>query len=173
MFVGRLEHVKGPDLALEAFAFIAKAEPAARLVFAGEGALREALQHRATALGLTDRVEFLGYVSDPASRLAEAAVVIVPSRNEGFGHALLEALAAGRPVVAAAVGGVPDLLRDGSNGLLVPPEDPDALARAVLRILREPEFGARLGREAEKVRGRYTLAAAVVAVTRLYGELRG
>lgn len=166
--VGRLAGVKGPDVALEAFSAVVREEPHARLVFVGEGHLRPYLERRATRLGIREQVCLAGHLYQPDDVIAAADVVILPSRNEGFGHALLEAMALGRPVVATAVGGVPDIVEDGVNGLLVPPNDRSALAGAILRLLRDRPLADRLGRAARGVKGRYTLAATLAAVERLY-----
>lgn len=166
--VGRLAGVKGPDLALEAFPAVVRGEPRARLVFVGDGHLRDHLERRAATLGIRERVCLTGHLDQPDDVIATADVVVVPSRNEGFGHALLEAMALGRPVVATAVGGVPDIVEDGVNGLLVPPNNRSALSDAILRVLLDRALADRLGRAARGVKGRYTLAATLEAVERLY-----
>jgi glycosyltransferase involved in cell wall biosynthesis len=147
---GRLVEKKGFEYLVEAAAQV----PGIEVVIVGEGDLREQLSARARALaapvtlpGALERVEL-------ATRLAMADVVVVPSvvdragNVDGLPNALLEALAAGRPVVASRVAGIPEVLMDGHNGLLVPPRDTSALAAALGRLCQEPELRARLGRQA-------------------------
>ncbi len=144
--VGRIEYEKGFDVALEAFTRILQSDPRARLLIAGDGSLRAELELLALQLGLSDSVEFLGWVSP--ERMAElinrSTVVMVPSRGEGFGVVALEAALMSRPVVASNVGGLPEVL--GDAGVLVPSEDSDALAAAVLRLLHDPEMAQEVGR---------------------------
>jgi glycosyltransferase involved in cell wall biosynthesis len=127
VLVGRLEPRKGVDLALEALAGV----PGARLDVLGIGALREALEAQARALGLTDRVRFLGYADDARPILARAHAALCSSRSEGLGIALLEAMAMGLPVVGFAVGGVPEIVTDGQTGRLCRAGDVGALGAAM------------------------------------------
>ena len=142
--LGRLEAQKGFDLLLEALA--RPGAPALDLVLAGEGTARTALEALARARGLAARVRFLGATDRPTTLalLRGAVAVACPSRFEGLPLVCLEALAAGRPVVAAAVNGIPELIREGETGFLVPPEDPAALAAALARIVAAPDVAARL-----------------------------
>jgi glycosyltransferase involved in cell wall biosynthesis len=103
------------------------------------------MEGHASGLGLDGNVDFLGYRADAASILGAVDVVALPSRSEGLPVALLEALAMRRPVVASRVGGVPDLIRHGDSGLLVKPDDPEAVAREIVRLLTDPDLAARLG----------------------------
>jgi glycosyltransferase involved in cell wall biosynthesis len=142
--IGRLVPQKGFDTLLEAFA---RAElEALELRIAGDGIERERLEARAQTLQLGGRVRFLGSVdrAEVARLVRDAAVFAFPSRGEPFGIALLEAMAGGVPAVAAAAGGIPELVRDGENALLVPPDDPDALARALERVADDEHLRARL-----------------------------
>jgi glycogen(starch) synthase len=147
---GRVVFDKGFDLAIEAFARVVEAFPEARLVVAGDGTEVGALRARAAELGVGERVEFRGWVSPHAvaSLVAEASVVVVPSRLEGFGLVALEAAHGARPVVATRVGGLPEVVADGETGLLVEPEDPSGLAAAILALLHAPEDILRMGRAA-------------------------
>lgn len=153
---GRLVRQKGIDLLLHAYAQAREQLAERRLVIAGEGPEREALTGLADTLGIDDRVSFEGAVARP--RLAElmrgADAFAFPSRQEAFGIALLEAMAAGTPAVAARVGGIPEFARDGQNALLVAPESADELAAALVRVTAEPELRARLveGGRAEAAR---------------------
>jgi glycosyltransferase involved in cell wall biosynthesis len=141
-FAGRMMAAKALDDALEALA----ATEGVRLVLAGDGDERPALERRAAALGLGDRVEFVG--AQPRDRVlalfASADASLLSSRWENFPHTIVEALAVGTPVISTTVGGVPEVVHDGVNGLLVPPGDPAALAAAIRRFYDEPGLRERL-----------------------------
>ena len=173
---GRMVRDKGFDLALRAFASVVRRWPDARLVLAGDGAERPALERLAADLGLSAVVDFAGLVPpDRVPALLDAAnVVVVPSRwDEPFGLVALEAALMERPVVAARVGGLVEVVADGETGLLVAREDPDALAGAVLRLLADPAEAERLGRAARaRARERFSWAACVGAYERLYESTR-
>lgn len=143
---GRLVHQKGVDLVLRAYAQARDSLAGRRLVIAGDGPERAALTRLADDLGLDGDVSFAGTVG--RERLAElmcgADAFAFPSRQEAFGIALLEAMAAGTPAIAARVGGIPEFARDGENALLIAPEDADALAATLVRLTGDPELGARL-----------------------------
>lgn len=148
--VGNLYPVKGHGVLLEAMARMRSSAPA-RLWVAGRGAELQALEQRASELGLAERVSFLGFRSDVADLLAAADIFVMPSLSEGLPMAVIEAMFASRPIVASAVGGIPELVRDGVTGLLVPPEDPDALAAALDRVASDPELRGSLGEAAARV----------------------
>ncbi|MEO5689590.1 MAG: glycosyltransferase [Burkholderiaceae bacterium] len=136
LFVGHLVPVKALDVLLRAWALLlrdATAGASARLILIGEGAQRDALERLARQEGIVDRVEFLGPLLHPAVAdwIAAADVLCLPSHAEGSPNVVVEALASGTPVVASRVGGIPDLVDDGVNGLLVPAADPAALAAAL------------------------------------------
>jgi glycogen(starch) synthase len=150
LLLGRLVPVKGFDVALRACATVLRELPDVTVALAGDGPERNALGALVDELGLGDAVERLGGVpmDEVAAVLRRATVVVVPSRyEEPFGLVAVEAGLAGRPVVASRMGGLPEVVEDGRNGLLVPPDDPDALAGAVLAVLRDPALAARLGDE--------------------------
>jgi glycosyltransferase involved in cell wall biosynthesis len=145
-FAGRLGPQKALGVALEALAGV----PAAALVIAGDGPDRAALELRARELRVDGRTRFLGSVSREAVlRLFRAAdATLLSSSWENLPHTVLEALVVGSPVIATAVGGVPEVVRDGENGLLVPPNDPDALAAAIARVLGDDDLRHRLAEAA-------------------------
>lgn len=156
--VGRLNEVKRQDLLLRAFALLAGAHPQARLLLVGDGPERQALQALALALKLHDRVVFAGYQSRTEDYLAAMDVFALSSRHEGLPLALLEAWATGLPVVASAVGGIPQVVRDGHNGLLFPSGEAAALAIALKRLLEEPLTASHLGAAGrDTVRDGYSL----------------
>jgi len=140
--VAQLMHRKGIDVLLRAVAKLR--DPDLVCAVAGDGPERAALTTLAAELSLGDTVRFLGRRSDVGDLLAACDLFVLPSRAEGLGVAALEALGAARPVVASRVGGLAELLADGSVGLLVPPGDADALAQAIARLRAEPELRARL-----------------------------
>ena len=143
-FVGRIVPVKDVPTLLHAFAALVASVPQARLLLVGDGECREQMQSVTRSLGLSELVRFAGWQLDLKRVYGAMDVVALTSRNEGTPVALIEALAAGRPVVATMVGGVPDVIQDGDTGLLVPPGDTDALAAALGRMAREPALRGRL-----------------------------
>ena len=146
VFAGRLGPQKALPVALDALAAVEEVS----LVVAGDGPEREALERRTAEVGLAARVRFLGSVPrERVLRLFRAAdASVLPSAWENFPHTVVEALAVGCPVIATAVGGVPEVVRDGENGLLVPPRDPAALAAAIARFFGDAGLRARLSEAA-------------------------
>jgi glycosyltransferase involved in cell wall biosynthesis len=157
--MGRLHRNKGFDIALRALAHL----PTAHLAIAGEGPERAALETLARELGVADRVAFLGWRRDPGALLAAAEVFVCSSRHEPLGNIVLEAWSAARPVVAAASQGPVELIADGVDGVLVPPEDPGALAVAIARLLDDAPRAAALAAAGRAAYGRDFTEAAVVA----------
>ncbi len=156
--VARLAPEKGQRDLVQALPRILAEVPEARLLLAGDGPDREPLRRRAAELGVATRVAFAGDRHDVDALLAMADVFVFPSVAEGLGIALMEAMRAGRPVVSCAVDGIPEVVSDGVDGLLVPPARPEALADAIVRLHRDPELRQRLA-----ARGRETVAARFVA----------
>jgi glycosyltransferase involved in cell wall biosynthesis len=146
LVLGRLEPQKGHRVLLEALPAVLRRFPRTRLVCAGEGALRSALQAQAHAVGLDRAVRFVGQQADVADWLALADITVLPSFYEGLPLAAVESLAAGRPMVATAVDGTPEVVVDGETGLLVAPGDGEGLARALCRLLADPAERQRLAR---------------------------
>jgi glycosyltransferase involved in cell wall biosynthesis len=168
--VGRL---RPPKDFLTLVRAVAALEPGSvRLRIAGDGPDRAALSAEVARLGLDGVVELLGERHDVDELLAAADLLVLSSDSEGLPLSVLEAMAAGLPVVASAVGGVPELVRDGETGLLVPPGDPGALARALAGLVADPELRARAGaagrRRAER---EFSLDACRQAHVELYREL--
>ena len=166
--VSRLSREKGVDVLMEAFRRVASAHSGARLVLVGDGLERAALEAMSRQFGLDARVQFLGMRDDVPEILRDVDVFVLPSRTEGLPMALLEAMAAGLPIVATAVGGVPEAIRDEEAGLLVPPENPDAMARAILRLASDEALRKRLAGGARKTfLARYELSRMIDAYERL------
>lgn len=157
--MGRLHRNKGFDIALRALALL----PGAHLSIAGEGPERAALEALAREVGVADRVAFLGWRADVGALLAGCDVFVCSSRHEPLGNIVLEAWSASRPVVAAAAQGPRELIEDGENGLLVPNEDPEALARGIRTLLDDPQRAARIAQAGRDAYARDFAEAAVVA----------
>jgi glycosyltransferase involved in cell wall biosynthesis len=172
-YAGRYEAGKGVYELLTAVAGLSASQPDLRLECAGSGDA-DALSRRAHALGIADRVTLRGWVdAEERDRLLQRATIFVlPSHAEGMPISVLEAMAAGCPVIATAVGGVPDLVVDGVNGLLVPAGDAQALAFAIHRVLRDPALAAQLSRcGRETVARRFAPEKSLAPLERLYGQL--
>jgi glycosyltransferase involved in cell wall biosynthesis len=145
LFVGVLEHYKGIDELADAWRLAAGKVPAATLHLVGKGSRRAVVEQLVAER--PDRVEWTEALpTEGVARALDAAtVLLLPSRSEGMGRVLVEAFCRGRAVVASRVGGIVDLVRDGENGLLVPPQDPRALADALVRVLADAGLAERLG----------------------------
>jgi glycosyltransferase involved in cell wall biosynthesis len=143
--VGRLIPIKGHIVLLRAFAAAKLELPGLELEIAGRGPLEPALKALARELGVLDAVRFLGHVSPIQAAIERAAVVVVPSMGEGFGMVALEAMERARPVVAAAIGGLGELVSDGETGFLVPPAEVEPLVTAVGALLRDPAKARAMG----------------------------
>ncbi len=169
--VGRLQAVKGHRVFLESARQVLAKRPDARFWIVGEGELREKLEAASLQLGLANAVSFLGYRNDVSSLMASSDVVVCASSYESLSRTLLEALALNRPVVAPSVGGVPEIIRNGETGLLVPAGDPGAMASGILRLLNDRDFAQRLATAGRKYVGEhFTLEAQASALAGLYRE---
>jgi glycosyltransferase involved in cell wall biosynthesis len=174
-YVGRLSPEKGVPTLLEAARRLRPVPGGGASVFVlGDdprpgGAHGAELRRLAGAPGLAGRVHFFGWVEDAEAAAADFDVQVVCSRAEPFGLATLEGMARGRPVVATAAGGSPEIIRDGVDGLLVPPDDPEALARSLDRLLGDPALRRRLGEAARRrVAADFSLAAMLDRVEAVY-----
>jgi glycosyltransferase involved in cell wall biosynthesis len=167
---GRLSPQKGVDVLLAAIPEIVAHVPHVHISLFGEGDLRDALRAQAEALQIGPWVTFEGLCAQGRvlERMREMDVIVVPSRWEGCPYVVLDAWQAGVPVVASSVGGVSDLIRSGENGVLVPPDDPEALCAAVLRLLREPLRRKQLAEAGRHAAERHTLNAMAAAVAGVY-----
>ncbi|MFN8545939.1 MAG: glycosyltransferase [Candidatus Binatia bacterium] len=169
--VGRLEVRKGHDTLLLAAQALARQGRRVQVLIVGDGPLREALAGRAAALGLDGMVRFTGNLRDVRPALAAMDAFVLPSEAEGMSNALLEALAAGRAVVATAVGGTSEVCDGEQTGLLVPAGDPAAMADALARLLADPARAARMGAAGRAaVDERFGARAMVARLERLYED---
>jgi len=170
--VGQLAHIKGHHVLVEAWPAVGKAVPGAQLVLVGAGPQRGALEERARNLGVSGTIVFAGFRARAGPFMAFADVFVQPSLSEGMPNAVLEAMAASRPVVASSVGGIPELIVDGESGILVPPSDPHALAAAVARLLVDRALAVRLAAAAAKrARELFSFDRALAETEALYRSL--
>ncbi len=171
--VGALTERKGHLILLQAAAFLQQKGIRLRHLICGDGPLRTVLENEARTLGVAKNVQFLGFCTDVVDYLAAADVFVHIPLWEGLGVAVIEALAAGLPVVASHVGGIPELIKDGHSGLLVPPQNPTALAVAIERIVGDPSWAKALGTNGQtSVRIHYDVTVMAQANEALYYTLR-
>ncbi len=168
--VGRLVPIKDHATLLRAMALARETAPGLHLVVVGDGRERRALEDLAAALGIAQEVRFLGWRHDLAHIYSGLDIVTLSSRNEGTPVALIEAMAAGRPVVATDVGGVSDLVSHGKNGLVVGPGDPRQLADAILELAAGSQRRAELGTMGRASVAPYRKSCLLTALPALYRE---
>jgi len=169
--VARLEPEKGHPTLLEAWPAVLRSCPDAYLLIVGEGSQREALERQANDLRIGHRVVFTGRRDDIPAVTAALDVAVLPSYREAQGLTILEAMALTRPVVASNVGGIPEMIQDGVTGLLVPPRDPDALAVAIVRLLRDHPLADMLARAGhDLVHDRFCIQLMVRAIEAIYDD---
>ena len=174
--VGRLVRTKGLEFFLEAAVHVAARFPSVRFLIVGESCVEPAyrleLEQRARDLNLAGRIIFTGQRNDVPQIMREIDLSVLPSLSESFSNTLLESMANGLPVVATNVGGNPEIVSDGINGLLVPPRDPAALSRAMVELLKNPELARRLGQAArQKVVSDYSVECLLRRTEDLYTGL--
>lgn len=162
-------HKSQTDL-LKAASLAHSRSPRLRVWIAGEGPLRAALEAEHAALGLGTTVRLLGFREDVPNLLRAADFFVVSSYLEGMGTATLDAMAAGLPVVATRVGGIPEIVAEGETGLLVPPRDPNALADAMVRVAGDPNLRARLGAAGKKRARLFSADRTAEGTRQLYEE---
>ncbi len=168
----RLNELKGIEYFLKAVASLIQRFKNVKFLIVGDGASRAELEKYAQTLGLAEHVVFLGFRLDVPALLSEISVSVLPTLSEGLSNSLLEAMAAGVPVVATSVGGNPEIVDGGQTGLLVPPRDSEALALAIAQLLDQPQLGKRFGLAGkERVSKRFALDRMTRATERLYEGL--
>jgi glycosyltransferase involved in cell wall biosynthesis len=168
----RLEPVKGLSYLIEAVAMLKNRNPALRVEIAGEGSLRGSLECMAQQRELSKQVTFLGWQRDLPSLLASWSIFVLPSLDEGFGVAALEAMAAGLPVVATAVGGLPEVVQDGRTGFLVPVAAPAELANRIQILLDSPDLRREMGRAGRlRAQENFSVAAMVKETVAFYARV--
>jgi glycosyltransferase involved in cell wall biosynthesis len=172
LYIGRLEYQKGPDLLLEAVPWILKSRSDVKFVFAGRGTASRALKRMVRKLGISDAVEFLGWI--PYMRYVDLLntcdVVCIPSRNEPFGIVLLEAWATGRPVVVTDVGGLGENVENFVNGIKVHPH-PKSIAQGINYLLDHPRVRRRIAREGRKSVREYNWESVTKKLLKVYNDV--
>ncbi len=166
--ITRFYPAKGIRFLISAFAGISDRFPKARLLLVGDGPLRDELDAQARALGVSDRVIFAGFQRDVVTHLALSTICVVPSIEEALGNSAIEGVAAAVPVVASREGGLPEVVREGRSGLLVPPGDAGALAGALRRLLEEPQILEQLRQGCREERQRFSVEHYTSSLERLY-----
>lgn len=169
--VTRFREEKGNRYLIEAAAKLANEFPEVYFVLVGDGPLRDDLQQRARAWNIESRVLFAGFVDDVRPALAAMDIVAIPSLQEGFGLAMVEAMAAGKSIVASDVGGLAEIAESEKTALLVPPGNSEALAEAIARLLRDASLRKKLGDAARNASERFSIESNVRELEMLYGEL--
>jgi len=173
--VGNIRRVKGHDVFIKAAASVATQFSNVRFNIAGEVLESDyfsELQGMVRDLKLAGRFHFAGGVTNLRTHLAAADVFVLPSRSEGFSNAIIEAMAASLPVVATNVGGNAEAVMDGVSGFIVPPENPDALAAAIVRLLSDPACARQMGEAGRKLAAeKFTTEAMMSQITSIYGDL--
>jgi glycosyltransferase involved in cell wall biosynthesis len=174
-YVGWLIPIKGVTYLVSAMAKVAERYPKSLLVLIGKGDDKGEeeikLKEQVERAGLVDNVRFLGWRADVDQIMGCFDIFVLPSLNEGMGRVLVEAMAAGLPIVASRVGGIPDLVKDGKNGLLVPPADVSALKNVISALLEDKEKRKRMGEVGTKICRQYSTNAMVEQIDDLYMEL--
>lgn len=170
----RLAVQKGHMHFLEAMPALVSEIPSLQVVIVGEGPMRPTLERRARELGVDQYLRLPGFCPDVQGFMCGLDIFVMPSLWEGFGLVLLEAMAAGRPIVASNVSAIPEVVEDGVTGLLVPPADPAALAEAILTLWREPALREKLGHGGrERLQERFSLDHMVDRTEQVYTEVLG
>ncbi len=172
--VGRLSREKRCDLAIRALDRLRRQGVDAELWLAGDGDERPSLERLVADLGLAERVRFKGYVADPRPLLQAVDLLVMSSLREGLPNSLLEAMALEVPVVATSVAGIPGLIVDGENGLLVEAASAEALSRGIARVLANPELAAHFGRAARRtIVESFSFAHRMKRVSQIYDKTLG
>jgi len=172
--ISRLHSEKGIDILLRAFKHLAKDFPDSELVIIGDGPERARLLASAEKLDIKHRTHFTGFLPEPEKYLLVFDLFVLPSRIEAMPVALMQAMANGKAIVATKVGGIPELLEDNQQGLLVPAEDEFMLTRAISRLLHDPELAKRLGENARaKAEQEFGLEKMIADYKKLYLDLMG
>jgi glycosyltransferase involved in cell wall biosynthesis len=173
--VANMHHpVKGQTDLLLAMREVVRVHPDAHAVFVGDGVRRALLERSARRLGIADRCHFLGHRRDVAAILATAAVAVSASHAEGISNSILEAMALRLPIVATAVGGTPEIVRERVNGYLVPPGAPAAMARRLVDLLSDAQLRRRMGERGRRIVEReFSLAQMRASYDALYEDLIG
>jgi glycosyltransferase involved in cell wall biosynthesis len=170
-FIGWLLPIKGPMHLLKAMEDVWQDYDDTVLVFIGKGDLDADLKAEALKTSANGRVNFLGWRNDIDQIMPIFDFFVLPSLNEGMGRVLVEAMAAGKPIVASNVGGIPDLVKHDHNGLLVPPGDEKALAAGIKQLINDPEKAKMMGQRGRELCNQFSVEAMIEKIDTLYGKL--
>jgi glycosyltransferase involved in cell wall biosynthesis len=167
--IGKFKKAKNHPLLVDAFSKAYKEMPNLRLILVGDGSLRRKVENQVKKLGLEKAVLFLGWRSDIPEIITDCDIFVLSSDWEGLGIVLIEAMASRKPIVATNVGGIPEVVEDGVTGILVPPRNPEALAKAILRLAKDDKLRKEMGeRGREKAIKEFDIKIAVNNYERLY-----
>ncbi|MFH1623647.1 MAG: glycosyltransferase family 4 protein [Pseudomonadota bacterium] len=169
--VGWLLPIKGPTYLLKAMAQVWQSHPEIKLVFVGKGELEDELRTEAFRMGVPEKVIFLGWRDDIPEIMQVLDILVLPSLNEGMGRVLLEAMAAGKPIVASNVGGIPDLVKDGHNGFLVNSGDANGLSSAIRKLIIDKKMRDEMGSRGRAMVKDYSVEKMVEKIDTLYSSL--
>ena len=173
LFVGRLTQAKGIDVLLRAIKILKnKYSKKLKIAIVGEGSLRENLNNLAVEFGVNGEVEFLGIRKDIDDLMVSSKIFVLPSRWEGLPMVVLEAMSRGMSIIATTVGGIPEVIESGKEGILISPENPKALAQAINDLLENEELQKKLRQAAyKKVREKYSIEAYSAIMLDFYSSL--
>jgi len=173
LFVGRLTQAKGVDILLKAVKILKnKHSKYLKIAIAGDGPLKENLNNMAVELGVDGEVEFLGVRKDIEELMISSKIFVLTSRWEGLPMVILEAMSRGMSIIATRVGGIPEIIENGKEGILISPEDPETLAQAINDLLENEELQEKLSQAAyRKVRENYSIEAYSANMLNFYGSL--
>jgi len=170
--IGRLESIKGFEYFIDSARIVLNSIPNTKFLIVGDGTLRSNLEKRSRRIGIEDKVIFTGWREDMPQIIAMLDVLVLASLNEAVGRVLLEAGIAGKPVVATAVGGIPEIVKDGETGILVPPRDPERMAGAVTGLLKDKERRRAMGCAAKEwIKSNYNKEKMVSEIGNMYKDL--
>ncbi|MBE9575075.1 MAG: glycosyltransferase family 4 protein, partial [Proteobacteria bacterium] len=169
--IGWLLPIKGPLYLLKAMEVIWQTNPEIHLVYVGKGDLEEEVRSEVSRTGVSEKVTFLGWRDDIPEIMQVLDIFVLPSLNEGMGRVLVEAMAAGKPIVASNVGGIPDLVKDGQNGFLVKPGDSKSLSFAIKKLLDDKKMREEMGKKGRAMAGNYSVKKMVKKIDALYASL--
>jgi len=169
--VGWLLPIKGPMHLLKAMSNVWESHPETTLIFVGKGDLEKGLKEEARRMGVWDKVKFLGWRDDIPEIMETIDVFVLPSLNEGMGRVLVEAMAAGKPVVASRVGGILDLVNEGQNGFLAEPGDEKGLAIAIKKLLEDKKMRDEMGKRGREIAQDFSVEKMIEKIDVLYESL--
>jgi glycosyltransferase involved in cell wall biosynthesis len=173
-FFGRLIPQKGVDVLLEAFKLVLEQHSDAKLVVVGDGTLRAALETQMVEYQLSEVTQFTGWVAEAFRLMPACDLIVMPSRWEGFGMVALEAMNCGCPLIASRVSALPEIIVEGETGLLVRPDDPPSLAKAINSLLSDPARARAIGRAGlDRLKTAFSVEKMVDATAALYRDILG